>query len=220
MHHLARRLFALAAPLLLTGCLWGPGKFTSDLTLLRNGTFILDYKGEIVLQTPPDASLEPWAPGMAHCFEGNAKTLGSIGVMVESGSPPPKERPCTTAEISAQKAEHDKSAASKSKESAEMAKMFGLPGFDDESNRAFAAKLMKFDGWRSVQYRGKGVFVVDYHFEGSAKTGLCFSDAPRQRFAHPVHCPSSASRWLGPGDRTGDDRGFGAAGIAGWGRGR
>ena len=62
MHHWAKRLFALAAPLLLTGCLWGPGKFTSDLTLLKNGSFILDYKGEIVLQTPPDAE-SSWSRG-------------------------------------------------------------------------------------------------------------------------------------------------------------
>ena len=47
-------LFALAAPLLLTGCLWGPGKFASDLTLQKDGSFVLDYRGEIVLQLPPD----------------------------------------------------------------------------------------------------------------------------------------------------------------------
>ena len=45
MHHWTKRLFALAAPLLLTGCLWGPGKFTSDLTLKKDGSFVLDYRG-------------------------------------------------------------------------------------------------------------------------------------------------------------------------------
>ena len=70
MHHWTKRLFALAAPLLLTGCLWGPGKFASDLTLRKDGTFILDYRGEIVLQTPPDAETklaEPWRNEFAHC---------------------------------------------------------------------------------------------------------------------------------------------------------
>ena len=52
MHHWTKRLFALAAPLLLTGCLWGPGKFTSDLALRKDGSFTLDYRGEIVLQLP------------------------------------------------------------------------------------------------------------------------------------------------------------------------
>ena len=45
-------VFAAVAPLLLSGCLWGPGKFTSDLALRKNGSFVLDYRGEIVLQLP------------------------------------------------------------------------------------------------------------------------------------------------------------------------
>ena len=59
-----------------------------------------------------------------------------------------------------------------------MAKVFGLPGLDDASNRAFAAKLMKFAGWRSVTYRGKGVFDVDYHFEGRATQDFLFPALP------------------------------------------
>ena len=65
------------------------------------------------------------------------------------------------------------SAAKKLKDSEDMAKVFGLPGLDDQSNRAFAAKLMKYAGWRSVTYRGKGVFDVDYHIEGSARRTSC-----------------------------------------------
>ena len=56
--------------------------------------------------------------------------------------------------------------------------MFGLPGLDDESNRAFAAKLMKFAGWRSVTYRGKGVFDVVYHFEGRSTQDFLFPALP------------------------------------------
>jgi hypothetical protein len=59
-----------------------------------------------------------------------------------------------------------------------MAKAFGLGGLDDESNRAFAAKLTKYAGWRSVTYRGKGVFDVDYHFEGRATQDFVFPALP------------------------------------------
>jgi hypothetical protein len=59
-----------------------------------------------------------------------------------------------------------------------MAKMFGLPGLDEASNRAFAAKLMKYAGWRSVTYRGKGVFDVDYHFAGRATQDFLFPALP------------------------------------------
>jgi len=66
-----------------------------------------------------------------------------------------------------------------------MAKMFGLPGLDDASNRAFAAKLSKYAGWRSVTYRGKGVFDVDYHFEGRATQDFLFPALPDNNMIIP-----------------------------------
>ena len=171
MHHWTQRLLALAAPLLLTGCLWGPGKFTSELTLRKDGSFVLDYRGQLILQMPPDAEAEePWTTDKAHCFgTGNGKA--------DAGTEP-KERPCTAAEIATQKADHERMTARKRKESEEMARLFGLPTFDDAGSRAFAAKLMKYDGWRSVTYRGKGVYDVDYHFVGTAKQDFVFPALP------------------------------------------
>lgn len=155
-------LVALAAPLLLTGCLWGPGKFASDLTLKRDGSFVLNYRGEIVIQMPPDDDApKPWSADQAHCTGDEDK-----------------ERACTKAEIATQKAEYEQRAAAKRKENEEMAKALGLPGLDDESNRAFAAKLTKYAGWRSVTYRGKGVFDVDYHLEGRATQDFIFPALP------------------------------------------
>lgn len=178
MHIFAKRIFIAAAPLLLTGCLWGPGKFTSDLTLKTDGSFVLDYKGEIVLQTPPnDGALEPWKDENATCHD------------KAEGSAPIKARPCTKAEIEEQKAEYTRQAVQnaerKRKEAEQMAKMFGLPGFDEDSNRAFAAKLSKYAGYRSVTYRGKGVFDVDYHFEGRATQDYVFPALPDNDFLIP-----------------------------------
>ena len=59
-----------------------------------------------------------------------------------------------------------------------MAKAFGLPGLDDEFNRAFAAKLLKYAGWRSAAYRGNGVFDVAYHMEGRAAQDFLFPALP------------------------------------------
>lgn len=186
MNHWTRRLLALVAPLLLTGCLWGPGKFQSDLTLKKDNSFVLNYRGEIVLQLPPDEESKavPWNKEMARCFKDGRTELLTNGVVIEE--PPPGDeqetRPCTEAEIAKLKAQYEKEsaekAAAKRKENEEMAKAFGLPGLDDESNRAFAAKLMKYAGWRSVIYRGKGVFDVDYHFEGSARQDFLFPALP------------------------------------------
>jgi hypothetical protein len=190
MHHWAKRVFVGAATLLLTGCLWGPGKFNSDLTLKKDGSFVLDYRGEIVLQTPPDAEVkpEPWKPSMARCQK-DGQT--SIDLTPDAAEIPKDEdvRPCTPAETAKLKAqwetEQANAAASKRKDSEQAAKMFGLAGLDDASNRAFAAKLMKYAGWRSVTYRGKGVFDVDYHMEGRATQDFLFPALPDNNLLIP-----------------------------------
>ena len=183
MHQLAKHIFVAAAPLLLTGCLWGPGKFASDLTLKKDGSFVLDYKGEIVLQTPPDAQAkaEPWTPDKVRCRkDGEVDVQPWIGEVEADDDNP--VRPCTAAEIAKARTDYEAQAAERAKtkreEAEQMAKMFCLPGFDEESNRAFAAKLGKYAGYRSVQYRGKGVFDVDYHFEGRATQDFLFPAMP------------------------------------------
>jgi len=163
MHHWTRRLFAIAAPLLLASCLWGPGKFNSNLALKKDGSFVLDYRGELVLQVPEDKDTQPWTNAKAKCSEGE------------------KPRPCTAAEIAEQRTAYEK----KRQDSEQMAKMFGLPGLDDASNRAFAAKLMKYSGWRSVTYVGKGVFNVDYHMEGRATQDFLFPALPDNNMLIP-----------------------------------
>ena len=197
MTHWPKTILALAAVLLLAGCLWGPGKFTSELTLRKDGGFILDYKGEIVLQTPPDENSNPeaWKDQLARCFkDGRTEVLSSAqgsSQVIEERPPGDNDsvRPCTAAEIAKLKAEYEKAAAdraaSKRKENEEMAKAFGLPGLDDESSRAFAARLMKYEGWRSVRYKGKGVFDVDYHFEGRATQDFLFPALPDNDLVMP-----------------------------------
>ena len=188
MHHWTKRLFAVAAPLLLTSCLWGPGKFASNLTLRKDGSFTLDYRGEIVLQIPSDKGAErKWTDDQAQCFVGLKSGEGPVAVTPPAPSPPqqitfPKRRLCTPSETAAQKREFETRTAdmaARSKKQTEQAvKIFGLPGLDDESNRAFAAKMMKYAGWRSVTYRGNGVFDVDYHFVGSNRQDFVFPALP------------------------------------------
>lgn len=192
---------AAAAPLLLTGCLWGPGKFDSTLTLKRDGSFTLAYKGEIMLQRPDEldgpVKLEPqpWEDGLARCIKGahlDAPSPPPVIVPVPGGALDPGDeetRPCTKAEVAEQKARWEKSekerAARKKKDSEEMAKVFGLPGLDDASNRAFAAKLMKYAGWRQVTYKGRGVFDVDYLMSGTSRQDFLFPAMPDNDLVMP-----------------------------------
>lgn len=183
-----KMLIAAAAPLLLAGCLWTPGKFTSELALRKGGAFVLDYRGEIILQLPNDKDQPPaaWNKGTARCYA-DGRTATVTATVSGAADPKPsgdaaKSRPCTPAELATLKSEFEKNAAQqaekKREEADQMAKMFGLPGADDESNRRFAANLMKYKGWRSVAYRGKGVFDVDYHFAGRADQDFAFPMMP------------------------------------------
>jgi hypothetical protein len=183
-------VFAAVAPLLLSGCLWGPGKFTSDLALRKDGRFILDYRGEIVLQLPEDKPTppEPWSDKMVRCYDDGRVETVRPNVSADDETDP-QARACTKAELAKHKSEHEKAeadrVAQKSKESAEMAKMFGLPGADDESNRRYAANMMKYEGWKSVRYAGKGVFDVDYHFEGRVGQDFAFPIMPDSDYIIP-----------------------------------
>ena len=176
------------APLMLGGCLWGPGKFTSTLALNKAGTFVLDYRGEIMLQNPDDKSAAsgPWTDDKARCFRSGVVTVDGVTVSApnsvptgddddEAGDP---DRPCTADELERARIGYEEKAEHKRKENEEMAKLFGLPGSDDASNRRFAANLMKQQGWKSVTYRGKGVFDVDYHFEGRLNQDYVFPLMP------------------------------------------
>ena len=187
-----KMLVAAVAPLLLSGCLWTPGKFSSELVLRKGGAFVLDYRGEIVLQTPSemDQPPKPWSPVMARCHTDGQNFVESTA-RVASGDDPadPKTRHCTAAELAKLKSDYEKQTAdqieNKRKEADQMAKMFGLPGADDESNRRFAATLLKYKGWRSAVYRGKGVFDVDYHFEGRADQDFAFPLMPDSNLVMP-----------------------------------
>ena len=187
---------AVAAPLMLVGCLWTPGKFASELQIRKNGTFTLDYRGEIMMQLPKDAAggspPTAWSDKFAQCETGG-KAIVEVAppIVGASGGPEPKanQRSCTPAEIAKLRSDYERQqadrAASQRKESEQMAKMFGLPGDDDESNRRFAATLMKYQGWRSVRYVGKGVFDVDYHFDGRVGQDYAFPMMPDADFIIP-----------------------------------
>lgn len=59
------RLVALAAPLLLTGCLLTPGKFTSTLDVRADRSFTFTYVGEVIApepDTPGSAEDKPTDP--------------------------------------------------------------------------------------------------------------------------------------------------------------
>ena len=163
----SRLLLALAAPLLLTGCLITPGKFASDLALMKDGSFSYSYKGEIQLlalsklaEMGADSEDEFEAED---CYEDNGYDT----------------RTCTEDEIKAQRAEWDANAEirqMKRDEEAEQMKVFmgGMDPSSPEAAEEFAATLSRQKGWNSVSHRGDGLFDVDFAINGTLSHDFAF----------------------------------------------
>ncbi|MEO8722552.1 MAG: hypothetical protein ABI395_03380 [Sphingobium sp.] len=166
---------ALLLTLVLTACFYGPGAFTSTLDLRRDGTFAFTYKGEIIFLSPPDmmgkmnSAPGVWKDDMASC-SGEGENSAT--------------RPCTAAEIAKQRkdweAERAAAAAKKQQEAAEFGAMFGYTPGDDAANRKLAANMMRYDGWKSVVYKGNGIFDVDYQQSGRLDHDFIFPLLPTQ----------------------------------------
>ncbi len=184
---IAVALTAAAVLLVLAGCMVLPGKFISDLALRRDGTFTFHYKGEIVL-----AAL---APGAKSGMGGEADTPP------EKFEPQPCTDPatdethdCTAAEITKQRAawndaqrEQRDAKAQEKAQNRKMAQsmMGGIDPEDPKAAEAFAAQLMRQQGWTSVVNKGQGKFLVDYTASGRLDHDFTFPTIERMPMIIP-----------------------------------
>lgn len=137
MKMLMRTALALAAPLLLWGCVLTPGKFVSSLTINADRTFVFAYKGEVLAIEPSTA------------MKGNGESSEAKSVEGEDASTDDAPKPESAAEGEAD-------------------------ADTDAKNREIAAALMKEAGYRSVVYRGKGKFDIDYMISGNLTHAFVF----------------------------------------------
>ena len=154
--------FIAAATLLLSGCFVSPGSFTSAIDLRKDGRFSYAYTGEIYLL------------GLSKLAE-----LGSKAKVTEPFKAAPcytddaeaDERECSRDELAKQKAEWEENRQAdeaKNKRDAEMMKVM-LGGIDPSSPKAaeeLADRLRRQAGWKSVVYKGDGLFLVDFAISG------------------------------------------------------
>jgi len=189
MKTMLRLMAVLFLPLALTSCFLIPGAFTSNLDLRKDGNFTFAYQGEIIFQSPDemmkDGKTDVWTDDKANCsgpIQG-AKQNGDEEAVSE------EDRPCTKAEMAEKKkaweAEQKASADKKLKDSQQFAALFGYSPLDDAANQKFAAQLMRYDGWKSVVYKGKGVFQVDYRITGKLGYDFIFATFPQGDFIIP-----------------------------------
>ena len=142
---------AILAPVLLVGCAFSPGKFTSTLTILADRSFTFSYQGEVIAV---DLASE-MAKGMGDAFKGLSEDDD-------------KNKKTTTAWLRDASWQDDgattdeDSATDDAEEAAKKEAKF----------KAIAEALTKEAGYRSVVYKGDGVFVLDYQISGTLTHGF------------------------------------------------
>ncbi len=178
-----KRLTALAvvtaACMALAACMLSPGKFTSALDVRKDGRFSFSYSGEIYM-----LALSKLAE-MGN-KDGGANFTPSPCYRNESSD----ERACTQSEIGDQKREWEETraaSADKRKRDSDMMKAM-LGGIDPTEPRAaeeFAARLRRQAGWRRVDYKGDGLFDVDFAMAGRLDHDFTFPTIERLAIANP-----------------------------------
>lgn len=108
---------------------------------------------------------------------------------VDAAAEESSTRPCSKKEIADQRKEWEESQRAekerKAKESEKFASMFGFAGGDEKALTAFAARLAKYRGWKSVVHQGKGRFLVDYQISGKVSHDFIFPVLPEGDVVFP-----------------------------------
>ena len=156
----ARGACAAVLCLLTAGCFLLPGKFASDLTLQRDGTFAFNYKGDIhVLALTKMAQKE---------IGEEPAEFKALPACTDNGD---LDTECSDESAEDQRKtwqENQAAAAAKKKSDAEMMQKMlgGIDPADPKAAEELAERMRKQVGWRSVQYMGDGKFVVDFALSG------------------------------------------------------
>lgn len=156
----------------LSACMLMPGRFTSYLDLRKDGHFTFAYTGEIHLLTLSKLA----AMGNAQPTEFTPQACHAA----DSG----EDRPCTDEEHAQQKQEwqdnQDRSAQKRKQDSESMkAVMGGLDLSDPAAAEELAQRLRRQIGWRKVEYKGDGLFEVDFLMTGALDHDFSFPTIER-----------------------------------------
>lgn len=135
--------------LLVSACIFTPGRFSSQLEVNANRTFTFHYLGEIVLVPMMEA-----AKKADQAFEAEP-CLEADGV---------SERACSETELATQRATWERAQAKDNREAAQAAQVMlgGIDPSDPASGKALAEKLSRQAGWKRAEYKGNGTFDVEF----------------------------------------------------------
>lgn len=155
----AAAAFAAVASLALSACILSPGTFDATLDLRRDGRFTFSYNGQIyllALSKLADMSNQATEDFVAStCWDDDFN-----------------ERECTEEEIAEQRATWNADAeqrrARAEQDAAAMRQMLGgIDPADPKAAEELAARLRRQEGWKRVDYRGDGLFEVEFSLSGT-----------------------------------------------------
>jgi len=149
---------ALVASLVLSACILSPGTFEATLDLRRDGRFTFAYRGQIHL-----LALSKLAAMSAQSGSADSDDFVETPCLDDDLN----ERECTEEELTAQREAWDAAAEEREgrseREAEAMRQLLG--GIDPADPRAaeeLAGRLRRQEGWKRVDYRGDGLFEVDF----------------------------------------------------------
>ena len=156
----------------LSACMLMPGKFTSELDIRKDGHFSYSYIGEMhllalsKLAEMDEKANQEFEPKPCYTEDGDA------------------ERTCSSGELAEQKEEWEQERQrqlEKNKREAESAKMFlgGIDPSDPKAANEFAERLRRQAGWRKVEYKGDGLFDVEFAISGTLDHDFTFPTIER-----------------------------------------
>ncbi|WP_297320539.1 hypothetical protein [Novosphingobium sp.] len=178
-----RRLAAAGLAVLLSmalaACLVLPGKFTSTLDLRKDGRFSFTYSGEIFLLGL--SKLAQMDSAANDKFEPSACNNEDDDMT---------ERECTKDELAQQQSEweesHKAAVEKKKKEAEEMRAMLGgIDPSDPKAAEELAARLRRQAGFNRVDYKGDGLYDVDFAVSGHLDYDFTFPTMERVQMTLP-----------------------------------
>lgn len=145
---------ALIVPLALAACLFVPGKFESTLDIRADRSFTFAYKGEIQALDLKQLSSKAMESAMEEDAEED-----------EDSGEESKDPAVFTNTALSQTAD---------KKDPEFALTPAEKAARDAEYRELATQIAKEAGYRSVEYRGNGLFYIDYAISGRLSHGFAF----------------------------------------------